>query len=338
MAEFIIIIALLIFGGKYILFGVKVNAIIFILFGIVAISLKPPLIPISWVSVILLAVNIIDCIYDIVIANEFYGDLSDGIDKTFAVKSLSTVALLLLGWFVWDRALIYTFIPRAVFLCIVHPAIAVKVQVDVQGKMEIGYPLPYNKWQYSRSRKVCYYYQKLVKKLFDNGKLVANVETVCEEYDVSSKKLSNSYPKTIFARVARVFQNNKEVKMKTKSIEEKLSKKSMYRHTAYISSAYFEQYASKIARVLESKKASFSPWKIKELIELQDLNLTAPNGYIEDVEWSEYFIIKSLKQLVRDGVIKDFKCSDEPLNNHAYGVAMTSRDASNDPRLSLDDD
>lgn len=338
MLELIIIIVLLVFGGKYILFNVKTNSVIFIIFGVVAISLNPPLIPISWISITLLILNAIDCIRDIAIADEFYGKMSDGIDAQFATKSLMTVALLLLGIFVWDKNLIYTFIPRVVFLCIVNPIIAAKVRDDVQGKIEIGYPLPCNKWHYSLSRKERYYYQKLVKKLFDNGKLVANVETVLEERDVSSKKLSDSYPKTILSRVASVFQNNKETKEKTKRIEEELSEKVIYRHTAYISSAYFEQYASKIARVLKSKKASFSPWKIKELVELQDLHLTAPSGYIEDVKWSEYFIIKSLKQLVHDGVIKDFKCSDEPLDNHVYGVEMISRDASNDPRLALDDD
>ncbi len=338
MVELTIILVLLFFGAKYIFFNVKVNSVIFMLFGIVAISLKPPLIPISRLSVVLLAINIIDCIRDIAVADEFYGAMSDGIDKQFAIKSSTTVALLVLGWLVWDRTLIYIFIPRAVFLCTIYPFIAMKVKEDVQGKIEIGYPLPYNKWQYSCSRKECYYYQKLVKWLFDNGKLVTNVEIVSEERDVSSKKLSDSYPKTIFARVTSALQNDKETKTKIKNAEEKLSQKVMYRHTAYISSAYFEQYASKIAKVLESKKASFSPWKIKEFIELQDLNLNAPNGIVEDVEWSEYFIIKSLRQLVRDGIIKDFKCSDEPLNNHAYGVTMTSRDASSDPRLSLDDD
>lgn len=337
MVELIIIIGVLFFVGKYILLNVRVNSVIFILFGIVALSLRPPLIPISWVSIILLAINIIDCIRDIAIADKFYKDMSDGIDKQFAIKSLTTVALLLLGWFFWDRTLIYAFIPRIVFLCIVDPLIAMKVKEDVQGKVEIGYPLPYSKWRYSRSVKECYYYQKLVKRLFDEGKLVANRETVMEECNESRKKLSDKYPKTIVARVMRTIKNDKEIKEEINNVTTKLDN-AVYRHTAYISSAYFEQYASKIARVLKNKNAAFSPWKIKELIELEDLNLTAANGYVGDVEWSEYFIIQSLKQLVRNGIINDFKCSDEPLNNHAYGVAMTSRDASNDPRLSLDDD
>lgn len=338
MVEFIVILVILFFAGKYLLFNVRVNSVAFMIFAIVAISLKPALIPVSTLSVSLLVVNIIDCIRDIIIADEFYGEMSDGIDAQFAVKSLITVALLLLGIFVWDGNLIYTFILRVVFLCVINPVIEAKVRNDVEGKIEIGYPLPYNKWQYSHFRKERYYYKNLVERLFNNGTLVVNVETVFEERDASNKKLADNYPTDMLSKLARVLQNNKEEKERMKVYEKALSENTVYKHTAYVSSAFFEQYASKIARVLKTKNKAFSPWKIKELAELQDLNLTAPNGYVGDVKWSEYFIIKSLRKLVHDGVINDFDCSDDPLDNHVYGVEMTSHDASSDPRLSLDDD
>ena len=71
---------------------------------------------------------------------------------------------------------------------------------------------------------------------------------------------------------------------------------------------------------------------------MEDLKLTAPNGYTGDVKWSEYFIIKSLKQLVHNGIINDIGSNlDEPLYNHAYGVQMKSNNCDNDPRFALDD-
>lgn len=334
MAELIIIIAVLVFCGKYILFNVKINSVIFMILGIVALSLKPPLIPVSTLSVILLVINIIDCIRDIAVSNDFYRSMEYGLDTQFVIKSLSTVALILLGWFVWDKNLIYAFLPRALFLCVINPIIAIKVMFDINGKMEIGYPLPYNKWQYSNSRYECYYYQKIIKSLFDKGELVANIDTVTEERDLSNQKYSKSYPKTILSKITNFF--NKETKAKMEEIEEELNNTS--KHKAYISSIYFEQYANIIVKALKAKKTTLSPWKIKELIELKDLNLTAPNGYTGDVKWSEYFIIKSLKQLVRNGVINDIGNNiDEPLSNHAYGVQLKSNNCDNDPRFSLDD-
>ncbi len=338
MAQFIIIaVIVLFFLSKFLLFNVKVNSVVFMIFGIVAITLDPPLVPVSEFSFVLVSVNIIDCIRDLVVSYKFYRHSDSGIDGQFAVKSLLTVALALLGWFVWDKSLIYMFIPRAVFLCIVHPLMALSVWNDIQGKIEIGYPLPYVKWQYSPSKKICYFYQKLITKLYDDGKLVANTETVIEERNLSNKRLSDSYPKSKFSKIASFLQN-KETKEKIKKIKDELNEDNTYRHTAYISSAYFEQYADKIERALKMQSSSFSPWKIKELSELSDLNLTTSNGYDGDVKWSEYFIIKSLKKLVRDGVITDFKCSDDPLDNHVYGVHMTSHNADSNPLLALDDD
>ena len=339
MVELILIIAALVFGCKYILFNVKINSIIFIIFGILAISLKPPLVHISGFSVILILIAVADCIYDMAIADKFYKNMSDGIDGYFAAKSLATAALFLLGWFAWDKTFIYAFLPRVVFLCIIQPIIAANVKDDVRSKMESGYPLPYSKWQYSSSEKENYYYQRFIQQLFDEGKLVTNIKTVIRERDISRKRLDKSYPQ----KFIDVFRNT-EQKKKRKEIEAVLSDNVIYKHAAYINSEVFKQYGQRIEAVLNSRRSSYCPNVIKKFPELQDLHLTAPNGISADVEWSEYFIIDALKKLIKDGAaVKDFQDSGNPetedqtersnypLDNHIYGTKIKSNNRDNDP-------
>ena len=336
MLNAIIAIIILYFAGKYLLFHPKVNSIVFLILIAIAVTLRPALIQFNFISGLLLFLNVVDCIHDFVIANDYYDDISDNIDSSFAIKSLSIIALILLGWFLWNRNLIFALLPRAIFICLVFTSERATVKNDVNDKMIVGYPLPYNKWLYNSSKKICYHYNIIVKALFDSGALVANVEVVEEEFNKSNKKLEEIYPKRFIEKVFYVF--NKEEKEKIKQIKNKLSDTAASRRTAYISSAFYEQYSSKIAKALKERNAPFSPWKIKEFIELKELNLTVPNGQGQNIEWSEYFIIKSLKQLVEKGVINDYNISDNPLDNHVFGVHMKSRNLSNDPRFAIEDD
>lgn len=330
MIELIIILAILIICGKHILFNVKVNSVIFIILGIASVSWKPPFLPVTNISIVLLALSIIDCIRDIAISDNFYRSLEYGFDSQYVVKSLTTVALILFGWFLWNKNLVYALFPRVIFLCIINPAIAIKVNHDVNDKVKLGYPLPYNEWQYSDSRKERYYYKKIIKRLYDNGTLVVNIDVIVDEKEKSNNKYSQNYPKTIIAKFIRLF--SKDTIKEMKNIENELSDTVLIKHAAYISSAYFEQYADKIAKVLKSRQGTFSPWSIKNMVELRDLNLNAQSGHAGDVKWSEYFIIKSLKQLVRSGDINDEDYNDnDPLNNHAYGVQIKSNSLDDNP-------
>lgn len=330
--ELIIILVILFFCGKHILFNVRLNSVIIMILEIVAVSLRPPLIPMTNLVLMLLALNIIDCIRDLVVAGDFYRSMDYGLDSMFVIKSLMTVASGLLGWFLWGHNLIYVLIPRAAFLCCVYPAIAIDVRLDVSDKVTVGYPLPYSKWHYSKSRKSCYYYEKLVKKLYDNGKLVSNADIIDAERDISNAKYAKAYPKTKLEKIANFF--NKEHKNEMATIEKALDNKTLIYHAAYINSDYFELYADKIAAAIKANGGKFlSPWKIKELADLNDLHLNEMNGYNSDVKWSEYFIIKSLKQLVKEGKLKDhsYYSENNPLENHAYGTKEKKNDLTNNP-------
>lgn len=330
--ELIIVLAILFFCGKHILFNIRLNSVIIMILEIVAFSLRPPLISMTNITFLLLALNIIDCIRDLVVANNFYRSLDYGLDSMFVIKSLITVAFGLLGWFLWGHNLIFVLLPRAVFLCCVYPVIAINVRLDVSDKVTVGYPLPYSKWHYSNSRKSCYYYEKLVKKLFANGKLVTNIDTIRDELDISNAKYAKAYPKTKLEKITNFF--NKEHKKNLVAIEKALDNKTMIYHAAYINSEYFEQYADKITAAIKANGGKFlSPWKIKEMADLNDLHLNEKNGYNSDVKWSEYFIIKSLKQLVKEGKLKDhtYYSENNPLENHAYGTKEKKNDLTDNP-------
>lgn len=330
--ELIIILAILFFCGKYILFNVRLNSVIIMILEIVAISLKQPLIPTTNFALLLLALNIIDCIRDLIVANNFYRSMDYGLDSMFVIKSLITTISGLLGWFLWEHNLIYALLPRAAFLCFVYPIIALNVKLDVNDTVIVGYPLPYSKWHYSNSRKSCYYYEKLIKKLFDNGKLVTNIDVINYERNISNDKYAKIYPKTKSEKIINFF--NKERKEEMKIIENELDDKTLIYHAAYINSEYFEKYADRIAAALKANGGKFlSPWKIKDMVELNDLHLRERNSYNNDIKWSEYFIIKSLKQLVKEGKLKDhtYYSENNPLTNHAYGTKEKKNDLTNNP-------
>ena len=62
--EFILILIVVFFLGKHLLFNVKINTVIFAIFSIIALTLNNPLIPVSGLSIILLIINLVDCIVD----------------------------------------------------------------------------------------------------------------------------------------------------------------------------------------------------------------------------------------------------------------------------------
>ena len=335
----VIIVALFIlfWGVKFLILNPKVNAVISIIALVSLVVLEPFSIEFTKFSTFLAVINLLDCVHDLILSDGFYDKPSDNIDVMFAWKSISVCVLGVLCYFSGEQAIVLALCPRVVFFCAVYPLLWLTVNNDIKDKILIGYPIPYFSWYYHRSPKRCYIYGKIVKKLYNNGKLVANFQTVKDEVEISQKKLDSQKPSNFVKKLVHNIFEDKENKEKRTDAENKISSKMIRRYSAYISSEFYENYSKKIANVLISKQATFSPWKIKELIELQDLNLMKPNGIFENVEWSEYFIIQCLKKMVEDGTINDFKCSDEPLNNHSYGISMVSRDASNNPALALDD-
>lgn len=334
----LVVLVIVIFLAKHVLFNPRVNSIIHMVFLImvtVAAIMNPsPLTPLK----ILLAVNIIDCIRDIIVAKTHYADIEIEVDRLYMIKSLSW-AVLLAVWFISSNpyVLLLVFAPRIVYLFAVYPIIAHLVSRDVKRKLAASQPLPYYSDQYGGMAAKGYYFSRKIRKLSSKGLLTANSRTVDAEVAVRKARLADLYPEKLVAKLADFFAGDSEKKDMRKEAEKKLNASATEMHKAYVSFALYQQYQTKILEALLARKRTFSPWKIKEFEELGDLKLTIPVGVSRSVEWSEYFIIQVLTPLVNDGVITDFQCSDEPMSNHQYGVEIKSIDANVNPLLALDD-
>lgn len=315
----LIVIGILIFLGKHILFNPRVNSIITIICIAIFVIVGNPN------AIMVFIIPIIDCILDIIRAESYYEDVEVDIDKLYMIKSLTSIPTLGLA--------------RAIFLLIVNPLISRSVSSNIKKKMAAGCPLPYRIDNYSNLAAKDYYYGRYINRLEKDGLLVSNIETVKVETNISKRKLANLYPKKIMEKIVDFFAGDKEQKDLRKEAEKTLDDNSTVWHMAYISVDYYEQYQSKISEAILQRKKIFSTHTIKAFEELKSLNLTAPVGKKKiSTKWSDYFIIQTLNPFVENGAIIDARCSDEPLNNHQYGLEMISRNANDIPGLALDDD
>ncbi len=260
----IVVAAILFFIGKHILFNVYVNSVLFIIAEIVILSYvienfeSGASYTASW---ILFGLCLCDCIRDLALGNKFYKEISDGIDTRFAIKSLISTAMAVLAFlvvseilFIPEASIMLIFVPRIAFLLIVNPLTKIKVNKDVKDKFIVGYPLPFQKWMYSSDAAEQYYYKKITKKLFDDGKLVTNAEIVFEERDTNRQKVDNRCPKKLFDRIKNTLFTSSEEKEQAQQTENRI--KRMHRHTAYINSAFYGEGDHK-AVMIKGKARAF---------------------------------------------------------------------------------
>ncbi len=299
---FYVIIALAVIGGilalgkyillflKYALYSPKVNSIIYIINGLLAVPMTPP---ITWVFIML---AIIDCIRDVKIHNSFYlyrdAESTFGRDRLFNRKSIAGL-ILMIPIAILTRSLPYaligSMIPRAVFLIIVYPYISYSVIKEIRKNMKAGYPVSLNYGGAAvyigippilyRSKR--YYYDKHIKRLIAKEKLISNES----------------------------MENTSSFKV------------------VYLSAAFFKKYPKRIAEVMLAK-GTVRLCTIKEFEELKDLNLTMLID--DSNSWSEPFITAALKSLVGEGILKEENLSDffyeNPQYRHVNGVPMKSND------------
>lgn len=334
--EVIIALVILAFTFKYVVLNVRVNSIIFLILGIVVYYFKPELIPQSNIALILILLNIIDCIRDVVIYSKYYEHMSDGIDGLYAFKSICVVALIVLGWFFFEKNFIWALIPRAVFLVAVYPIQYWAVLIDVTAKLDAGHPIPYHYQYYALTKKNRYWYQKVLRSLDRKNRIISNYDTVISETNTSRKKLKINYPDKMRKKISLAFMD-KEKKDILENAMEKLKDWCVYKHMAYISTDVYIQYGKKIKKVLEGKEGFYSIDKIKAFPEFKNFDFYYSNGTGADTEWSNFFIIKVLTDYVEREEIQEDQFNDEdPLDNHAYGLKMKSQNAADNPLLALD--
>lgn len=261
---------------------------------------------------------LMDCIWDIVHAKQYYCDIEIKIDKEFMIKSLSSIPTFGLS--------------RLVFLCIVRPIRSIRTLLDIKKAVRDGYPVLSGE---------NYYYTKWIGKLEKKGFIVSNIETVRNEAKIRREKLDRLYPKKTLEKVVDVVAGDKIVKEKRKDAEIRLQPQSLAKCCAYLSTPVFEQYPNLITDVM-SEKGCHSVSDIKKFDELKSLHLTFP-FYGNNTEWSEYFIIQALQPLVAEGAFEDNDWNDNDVfDNHAYRCTKSKVerkiiDADNDPLLALDD-
>ena len=241
----------------------------------------------------------------------------------------------------------FMILPRVVFLLIMRPYVYFKARKYIRRKMKKGYPLHRYNNSYELKTKPGYgppasfHYRRRINRLVEKGKLVSNGEVLRDEYRRSRRKQDDKLPQTTFAKLVYKLplKANKEAKAQWQSDEWDIT---AYDQEVLLCARFFEKFHKRIAEVMMGK-GKHSPHSIKEFKELSDLNLKVSfNG---DTKWSEFFLIKALDRLVEEGVFEDhyeeFGIQSSTIN-HVYGhkqsqTQMKSRDASDDPRLALDD-
>ena len=318
----IVVIFVIVCLGRHILFNPRVNSVITIIaLAILVIRTEP-------IMILLIIISVIDCVRDIVRAEDYYEDIEISIDRLYMTKSL--LSIMTLGFV------------RAAFLLIVYPILYISVSSDIKRKVAAGLPMS-NESQYSKLELKNYYYGKQISKLEENGIVISNKRTVDAEAFIRRKKLERLYPEKFIASLADMVSGDKDMKEKRRIAEDKLKSYTLHRYYAYLRPDIFDQYPRLITEAMSSK-GKLSTQIIKQLDELKDLNLTLSFGYgvYQNNYWSEYFIIQALNPLVADGTFEDDDLNDkDPLDNHAYRYTkstktMPSIDGDNDPRFVLD--
>lgn len=315
----IIVIALAIFLLKHILFNPRLNSVLNII-GFAA------LIVLSWNTVyssaiIIFVIAIIDCIRDIVLAEDIYEDVDIAIDPLYAIKSI--LSILTLG------------IIRVIFLLIVVPCISLKASSAINRKLRSGYPLEY----YGKcENQYDYFIERKINKLEKKGKIISNEETMKSEMKKSRARLDKLYPEKFIGKVIDTVAGDKEMKKMRKYAESQINNSGK----AYVSKETFEKYPQALIDVM-SKRSKCSPADIRDFEELKAFHFDKQcEG--DGRKWAVYFIIQALQPLVESGEFTDEIISDKDvLDNHAYQyvnsmVQVNSIDGDNDPMFALDDD
>lgn len=329
----IIVIGLVVVFIKYLLFKPKLNATItmlaMVVLGIYIIADGKP-----FVLVILCAIIIIDCLRDMVLAEQFYDtfeiddDLSD-MDKFYAVKSI--LSIFTLGTV------------RIIYLFIINPAIHRAAVKYVNSRMNVGHPL--NKTGSSNIR-TQYYYKKTINKYFAQGMLVSNESIVSKEIALRKSRLENMMPKKLAAKITQtvgdLFTKDKRLKILRDRAKESIERYEKGQCTAYISANHFSTFANEITAYM-TDKSKVSAADIKNAPELARLKLNVPNRD-DNSDWGEFFVIMALEGLVREGLYEDEILNDnDPLDTHVYHYVKSEKqpvsiDADSDPAFALDDD
>ncbi|MBD5140940.1 MAG: hypothetical protein HDT25_05945 [Ruminococcus sp.] len=315
----IIVIALIVFLLKHVLFNPRINSVLNIV-GFIA------LIVLSWntpyrSAVIIFAIAIIDCIRDIVLAEDLYEDIEISIDPLYAIKSI--LSILTLG------------LIRVIFLLIFVPCVSLAASSAINRKLKSGYPFIEES---SRGSNYSYFEERKIDKLKARGKIVSNEETLKSEMRKSRARLDKLYPEKFVGKVIDVVAGDKDMKKRRKDAESRINNSG----GAYISKETFEKYPQALIEAM-SQRSVCSPSDIKDFEELRSFHFNeqcAGDGQ----KWAVYFIIQALQPLVEIGEFTDDILNDnDVLDNHAYqyvrsNVQMASIDGDNDPRLALDDD
>ena len=359
--EILIAIVILYFCIKYVLFHVKINSVVCLLMyigltvAIIVANQRAPL-QLGIIFWILLLLNIADCIRDLVVADEYYENISDEIDKLFAVKSVST-AVIIIGIVIflfvvgclplrggqnasfrpYINLLYIPLIPRAFFFLVIYRFQKTRVLQAINEKIKNDAPLPSLSWCFSNSKSAQYYYKTLMSTMSKSLDLVSNDAVVNREWNASRAKLDAKESKKLKDKIVmNLTQEGKKALAAMDYADNELNCYGSYK--AAISRDVYNRYAEEILPVLKAKNGAFSPGDIKAFPELKHLNFYQSNGMVSNSKWADFFIIGILQEYAKNGLINQYDFSDKPLENHQYGVSVKSRNASDDPRLALDDD
>jgi len=283
----------------------------------------------SIVMSIMSIIVIIDCIHDIIIADEYYKRKDIGIDPLYMFKGLTSIVTL--GY------------SQVVFFLVTDMVIGVVVKKKIKRALKSGRALPpidHVEWNFQAAR---YHYKKQIKRLESRKKIVSNIETIDAENSIGVEKLNKLYPQKLIDKIAEMVGGNEEMKVKRENASMSLLLSG--ENYAYLDMTVFMKYADMISTVM-SNKGCFGVSEIKNFSELDELRLTAPIMFsnTKGPRWAEYFIIQALQPLVSVGIFEDCNLNDnDPLDNHSYRYVKSTRtipsiNANDNPLLALDDD
>lgn len=298
---------------KTILFSPNVNSVLTIIFTACFLFSKESLFNDSLQPLcrVLWWLCIADCLRDLGVSESYYYcEAAYKIDPLYAIKSITSIFTLGMS--------------RGVFLLVVGPLIHHSVKRSLYERMDSGQLVsPYCPGRSIRAQD--HYYDQELEKLVQNGKLVSNENTLRDEIARSTKKLDKFYPKTVREKILDALAGDKEAKEQRANSKVELSHWGFSR--AYLSKAVFEQIPRAVEEAMKDK-GTLCVADIVKLKELERFNLDGAGA----------FVIQALEPLVENGTFLDDDISDNPLENHAYQYANSTKkrksiDASSDPRF-----
>ncbi len=331
----LVVIGALYYGGKYALLHPKVNSALAI--AIRAIALMQALVQhtgVSFIGLLFMILVVLDCIRDLMIADEYYEKFDVRIDTLFMIKS---IASFLTGG--WARALFFLF----------HNLYFNRyVKQDVDPLMRKNGMIPLNdqywgsvRLSYARKhfhKQYMWNFKKYMQQKIEEGAVLSNLDVVEQESQKSQNKVEEACPKTMAGKLGELFDG--EMKEKRKRAESEIEKFPKY--SAFVDRAFYDYCQKTIVDVLKTK-SRMSPEDILQLPELAQVTVLHKTPYPWDAMWAECFVVFLMAPLVADGTVIEYNNNDENLlEHHQYwhveGEPILVRDASEDPALALDDD